>query len=277
MGCSSDASVGSYSRAHPPPIWQAGSVWCVPLNECGDQIPTSEFRGGFQLKCFKRELALLVLCLLPAGFPGLLIPFRSAAFPSPLRLVPFRHQPSPPRTRKTMSDSQVQPWSTNPNAPKIPYHLYTLEKAFFAGVLIASLLYGTTKIPRLPIRLSALTLFWLVLGMLVVLFFKCIAALLNPVYRKRDGIKWGLVSYTVAMFSFVTVYTAVKLHILSISFIDNREFANGTPVGPYGYQVTTRSTLLGTTPNIVCVLNNLLAEGLLVGSWFDDAPADSVV
>jgi len=44
-----------------------------------------------------------------------------------------------------MSDSQEQPWSDNPNAPKIPYDLYFGEKATFAGILIGSMFYGTYK------------------------------------------------------------------------------------------------------------------------------------
>ena len=111
--------------------------------------------------------------------------------------------------------------------------------------------------------------------MLVVLFFKCMAALFNPVYRKRDGVKWGLVSYTVVMFSFVTAYTAIKLHTLSICFIDNREFTDldGTLVGPYGYQSTVRLTVLGIAPNLVHLLNNLLTDGLLVGPSCDTISA----
>ena len=46
-----------------------------------------------------------------------------------------------------MPDSQEQRWSDNPNAPKIPYPLYAEEKADFAGMLIASILYGTPKTP----------------------------------------------------------------------------------------------------------------------------------
>ena len=46
-----------------------------------------------------------------------------------------------------MSDSQQKPWSNNPNAPKIPYVLYFQEKANLAGILIASILYGTRKTP----------------------------------------------------------------------------------------------------------------------------------
>ena len=43
-----------------------------------------------------------------------------------------------------MSDFQFVPWSDNPNAPKIRYDLYLLEKVGFAGELIGSILYGTT-------------------------------------------------------------------------------------------------------------------------------------
>ena len=46
-----------------------------------------------------------------------------------------------------MSDSQQKPWSNNPNAPKIPHVLYFQEKANLAGILIASILYGTQKTP----------------------------------------------------------------------------------------------------------------------------------
>jgi len=42
-----------------------------------------------------------------------------------------------------MPDSK--PWSNNPNAPKIPYPIYLEEKAYFAGTLIGSMLYGTRK------------------------------------------------------------------------------------------------------------------------------------
>jgi hypothetical protein len=118
-----------------------------------------------------------------------------------------------------------RPWSDNPNAPKIPYDLYFEEKANFAGILIGSILYGTRKAPpptRPSIRAHLFVRF--ILGILIVLFFQCMAALFNPANRRREGIKWGLVSYTVVMFSFVTVFTAMNLNIQSISYIDNREF-----------------------------------------------------
>ena len=47
-----------------------------------------------------------------------------------------------------MSDPQENPWSDNPNAPKIPYALHLDEKANFAGYLVASILYGTSRTPH---------------------------------------------------------------------------------------------------------------------------------
>ena len=104
------------------------------------------------------------------------------------------------------------------------------------------------------------------------LFFQCMAALLNPVHNKGDGIKWWLVFYTVAMFSFVTVYTAMNLHIQSNSFVDNRGRDPSYSM-PLEYQYSIREAALGLVPNIMFNLNNWLADGLLVSSLFDAAPA----
>ena len=88
----------------------------------------------------------------------------------------------------------------------------------------------------------------------------------QPRLSQWDGTKWGLISYTMAMFSFATAYTAIKLHTLSTSSVGNRGFAdpNGTLVGPHGYQSVIRLTELGVIANLVYLLNNLLADGLLV-------------
>jgi len=108
-----------------------------------------------------------------------------------------------------------------------------------------------------------------ILGLTILLFFQCMAALLNPVYRRGEGIKWWLVFHTVAMFSFVTVYTATTLHIQSNSFIDHRE-GHPTDVkltsGPLNYQQAIRKRALGLVPNVMFSLNNWLADGLLVSS-----------
>ena len=105
------------------------------------------------------------------------------------------------------------------------------------------------------------------------LFFQCMAAFLNPDRPRGEGTKWWLVSYTVAMFSFVTVHTLMNLHIQSISFIDNRQDGQGWPIsGPLDYQFEIRQKALGFIPNVMFTLNNWLADGLLVSALFDGAP-----
>jgi len=116
-----------------------------------------------------------------------------------------------------------------------------------------------------------------ILGVLVMLFFQCMAALLNPVHRRGEGVKWWFVSYTVAMFSFVTVYTTVNLHIQSEAFIDNRkdyihEGYTFVGSGPLQYQYDIRRTALGFIKNTMFNLNNWLADGLLVSSLFGATP-----
>ena len=110
-------------------------------------------------------------------------------------------------------------------------------------------------------------------GMLVVLFFKCMSALFNPVYRRGEGINWGLVSFTVVMFSLATVCTAMNLDINSISYIDNREYPGdgGTAPGPLGYIATVFYKAINIVPNTAFVLNNWLADGLLASFLFDAA------
>ena len=107
------------------------------------------------------------------------------------------------------------------------------------------------------------------LGFLTVLFFKCIVALVNPAYRRGEPIKWGLVSYTVIMFSVATVQTAVDTHFESISYIDNREFpgiVGEVPPGPFGYWALTDNEALSVLSNVMFFLNAWLADGLLVSS-----------
>ena len=117
--------------------------------------------------------------------------------------------------------------------------------------------------------LSVLTLSirFIVLGIVIILFFQCMDRLLNPAHRRMEGIKWGLVAHTVAMFSAVTVYTAMSLNILSDCYIDNREFpgVDGVlPPGPSGYRFLIYSGVISLVPNVMFLLNNWLADGLLV-------------
>ena len=108
------------------------------------------------------------------------------------------------------------------------------------------------------------------------LFFKCMAALLDPIQRRGEGVKWGLVTYTVVMFSFATALTAINLNILSASYIGNREFpgvGDLIPPGPLGYQASISPDALNIVPNVLFILCNWLADGLLVSSLFDPASA----
>ena len=92
--------------------------------------------------------------------------------------------------------------------------------------------------------------------------------LLSPAYRARKGVRWGLVAYTAVSFSFVTIFTALNLDVQSISYIDNREFpgSDTLPPGPLGYQYLIYSKSISVVANLMFLLNNWLADGLLVSS-----------
>ena len=99
------------------------------------------------------------------------------------------------------------------------------------------------------------------------MFFQCIAALFNPANRRREGTKWALIIYTVLMFSFVTIRTVMGLNLMSISFIDNREFpgvGDKLPPGPIGYTLFVCPKATSIVPGLAAVLNSWLANGLLV-------------
>ena len=52
------------------------------------------------------------------------------------------------------------------------------------------------------------------------MFVRCVAAQFNPVYRREEPIKRGLVSCTEVMFALVTAGTIMELGVKSISYID---------------------------------------------------------
>lgn len=94
-------------------------------------------------------------------------------------------------------------------------------------------------------------------------------ALLSSVNHTSERLKWGLLAHTTAMFSFVTIFTAINLDIQSISYIDNRDFAGDDimfPPGPLGYQFLIYSKAISVVPNVMFYLNTCLADGLLVSS-----------
>jgi len=142
-----------------------------------------------------------------------------------------------------MSDSSEKPWFGGPYAPQIPYREYIAEKRNFAGCLIGAIVYG----------------------IVIVLFFHCMAALLGPASHTGGVVKWGLVVHTGAMFTFLTILFATLLDIQSISYIDNRAFpgADGAPwAGPVAYQLFIYSKAISVFPLVMFLLNNWLADGL---------------
>lgn len=146
-------------------------------------------------------------------------------------------------------------WSTNPYAPQIPYWLYFAEKANFAGFLIGAIFYG----------------------IVIVLFFQCLGAIFSTTNRQKGGTQWGLFAYVMMMFSFVTVYTAMNLNLQSVSYIDNREFPGNddVPPGPLGYQWLIHASGLSLVPNLMFILNNWLADGLLIYRCFTIYPTNT--
>ena len=103
-------------------------------------------------------------------------------------------------------------------------------------------------------------------GVVVALFFQCMNVLLNPANPTAWGTKWGLVAHTIVTFSFVTIYSAMYLDVQSLSYIDNREFPGNDviPPGPIGYQFHILQEGISIVPTAVTIMNNWLADGLLV-------------
>ena len=164
-----------------------------------------------------------------------------------------------------MTNSTKKTWSDDPYAPRISHKLYTDEKENFVGMFIGAMFYGMQTL-ALSIR-SHLVCSIHRSGVVIVLFFQCIRALLNRGRRTSTGIKWGLVAHTVAMFFFLTLSTAGGLHIQSISYIDNRQFdpgVNGGMPGPLGYQSLIYPSAINVISNAMFPLNQWLADGLLV-------------
>ena len=58
----------------------------------------------------------------------------------------------------------------------------------------------------------------------------------------------------------------MNLNTRSICYIDNREFPGtaALPSGPFGYQVTVYPKAISLVPNVMFLLNNWLADGVLV-------------
>ena len=106
-------------------------------------------------------------------------------------------------------------------------------------------------------------------GIVIVIFFQCTGALFNPANRTKEGIKWLPVTHAAVMFSFVAVCAGVVLGLQSVSFVDNRTFPGiGGLVfpGPLGCRLFVYYKAINLVPNLTVLLNNWLADGLLVSS-----------
>lgn len=147
-----------------------------------------------------------------------------------------------------MSGKSQKSWSDDPYAPQITPRIYFDEKMFVAGFLLGTIFYG----------------------IVVVLFFRCLSTLLNPIDRTRGGIKWGFVAHVVLMFSLVTIYTAANLDLQSISYIDNREYPglnDGFP-GPFNYEYLIYYKPISVISPVMFIMNYWLADGLLLYRCF---------
>ena len=93
------------------------------------------------------------------------------------------------------------------------------------------------------------------------------SALLFPVHPTTKGVRWGLVAYAVTMFSFATIGVAIDRDILSLSYIDDREFGGVIP-GPIGFlnsdSLNRRAFVY--VPYPMFPITQWLADGLLVCS-----------
>ena len=104
--------------------------------------------------------------------------------------------------------------------------------------------------------------------------FQCMIGLFNPIHRRGERVKWGLVSYVTAMFSLLTALTAMTSTVFSVSYINNRQFAGVVgllPPGPFGYTSSISPMAIKFLPDAMAIMNNWLADGLLVSSLFDPA------
>ena len=164
-----------------------------------------------------------------------------------------------------MSDSQEQPWSDDPDAPNISHRLYFDEKAYSAGLLISSILYGMPcNAPRILTCLSVFALFARVaLGIIIMLFFQCMAGLFSPVHCKGDR----------GHFFGCDCGNRNELWILVRFLRANREFpgVEGVSPGALTYQISTTSSVLAIISSVSFPLNNWLVDGLLVSPLPDVA------
>ena len=104
------------------------------------------------------------------------------------------------------------------------------------------------------------------LGIVVALFFQCIATLLNPTNPIRKGVRWAFVAHTISLFLLVTIPFGIDFDYSSTEYINNREFPGNDefPPGPLGYDYLLSLGATSTVFDAMFPLNQWLADGLLV-------------
>lgn len=120
----------------------------------------------------------------------------------------------------------------------------------------------------------------IIVGIIIALFVKCIRVLLNPVNHTSRGIRWGVMIHTVMMFSFATIFVAVSFAAQPVYYVDNRKYPgfNGKGPGPVGYFANVAYfKAINLIPNTMFLLNNWLADGILVSHILNRAPRCSTL
>ena len=93
-------------------------------------------------------------------------------------------------------------------------------------------------------------------------------ALLSSGDRAKRDVRWGLVAYTMALFSFLTIALGIDLYLDRTLFIDNREFPGNdiSPPGPLGYSDSITYDVINLVYFILYPLTQWLNDGFLVCS-----------
>jgi hypothetical protein len=154
------------------------------------------------------------------------------------------------------------PRSQYPYAPVLGWSQYYYEQASFFGGHISAMLYGISAylsvcpcLPRL-FDLNSRDCHRTVLPVH--------GRVVQPLQSRNSGHQMGLGAYTVAMFSFVTIATAMNLNLLDLLLHYISRTLRGLSVTLLTAHIHNYSPRR-PAPNILFFLNSCLADGILVG------------